>query len=314
MQPLFTFIIPHYNIPKLLFRCANSIPLRDDVQVIVIDDCSPVTKELTESLETLKEEKGVEVYYTTHGGSAGKARNIGLEHARGGWLIFADADDFFVPDISEIMDKYAQSDADIIYFNYKGVMSDDISKPSSRESDYSQFFENFERTHNEDNFRFDYQTPWGKMIRRSFIEENHIRFDETRYSNDVMFAIKAGCLAKRILPVNKPLYVLTEREDSLSFSFCEKPGEAEMRAQIALNAYKTIKDCGFDYDFNYQMFIRILVYNKEYKVLKRFYHNIEDYHINKRAILNIVRHMGRRYYLLCVELIIFDFLCVFHMQ
>ena len=314
MHPVFSFIIPHYVTPQLLIRCVDSIPLREDVQVIVVDDCSPVTDELNETLNILRKKKGVEVYFTTQGGSAGRARNIGLDHARGKWLLFVDADDFVAPDISDFMDKYAQSDADIIYFNYSGVMSDDISKPSRRESDYSKYFEEYERTHNEENFRFDYQTPWGKMIRRSFIENNHIRFDETSYSNDVMFAIKAGCLAKRILPVNKSLYVLTEREGSLSSSFCQKLGEAEMRTRVALNAYKTIKEYGYSYEFNYQMFIRILVYNKEFKVLRRFYHNIEDYHIGKKIILNIVRHMGRCYYLLCVDLIVSDLLCKFHMK
>jgi len=36
----YTVIIPHYNIPELLRRCLKSIPCRDDVQVIVVDDCS----------------------------------------------------------------------------------------------------------------------------------------------------------------------------------------------------------------------------------------------------------------------------------
>ena len=40
MQPSYSIIIPHYNIPSLLRRCLDSIPHRDDVQVIVVDDKS----------------------------------------------------------------------------------------------------------------------------------------------------------------------------------------------------------------------------------------------------------------------------------
>ena len=36
---MYSIIIPHYNIPDLLRRCLESIPQRDDVQVIVVDDC-----------------------------------------------------------------------------------------------------------------------------------------------------------------------------------------------------------------------------------------------------------------------------------
>ena len=36
----YSIIIPHYNVPNLLLRCVRSIPVREDIQVIVVDDCS----------------------------------------------------------------------------------------------------------------------------------------------------------------------------------------------------------------------------------------------------------------------------------
>ena len=36
----FSFIIPHKNNPTLLQRCVNSIPSRDDIQIIIVDDNS----------------------------------------------------------------------------------------------------------------------------------------------------------------------------------------------------------------------------------------------------------------------------------
>ena len=41
MNPLFSIIIPHYDIPDLLMRCLKSIPVSEDIQVIVVDDNSP---------------------------------------------------------------------------------------------------------------------------------------------------------------------------------------------------------------------------------------------------------------------------------
>ena len=36
----YSIIIPHKNIPNLLQRCLDSIPNREDVQIIVVDDNS----------------------------------------------------------------------------------------------------------------------------------------------------------------------------------------------------------------------------------------------------------------------------------
>ncbi len=36
----FTVIIPHKNLPLLLDRLINSIPIRDDLEIIVVDDGS----------------------------------------------------------------------------------------------------------------------------------------------------------------------------------------------------------------------------------------------------------------------------------
>ena len=126
----YSIIIPHYDIPDLLVRCLQSIPVREDVQVIVVDDCSPGGDEYAARYPELKR-PFVEFYSTTHRGGAGTARNIGLQHARGHWLVFADADDFFAEDFGRLLDKYKDYAEDLIYFRARSVLSDDISKPAA---------------------------------------------------------------------------------------------------------------------------------------------------------------------------------------
>lgn len=299
----FTFIIPHFNIPLLLERCIASIPERDDVQIIVVDDCSPETQELKKTFEKLRVRKNFELYRTPQGGSAGRARNIGLDHAEGKWLIFADADDFFDDCLSDAMDKYLHAKEDIVYFNFRSVLSEDITKLSDRESTYNDFFRQYAQDHKEDNFRFLYCTPWGKMIKCRLVQDHNIRFDETRYANDAMFAVLAGCKAGAILPVDIPLYVLTERSGSLASDFCCKPGETAVRARVALRVRKVIADHGYAFPFDYQIFIRIMLWNGEFRELLGFYHTIADYGLSKKDILDIVLHTGRRYYATCLWLI-----------
>lgn len=302
----FTFIIPHYNTPQLLLRCLNSIPTREDIQIIVIDDCSPNTPELSRIIEQIQQLPQIELYYTPQGGSAGRARNIGIEHALGKWLIFADADDFFSEQLEHLMDTYLNAKEDVIFFNFQSVMSENISQISHRESDYNTYFEEYRKKQNENNFRFQYITPWGKFIKRKLVEDYHIRFDEIRYANDVMFSILVGCTAKKILPIDIPLYIVTERHGSLTSNFCQKENETVIRTQVALNAYNTIQKHGYDFSFNYQIFIQILVYNKEYKELTSIFHTINNYGISKSTILQIIYKIGPRHLILCLRLIAVD--------
>lgn len=91
---MYSIIIPHYNIPDLLRRSLASVPRREDVQIIVIDDCSN-EQALAELREIEKDFPYVQFLYSEQNKTAGHARNVGLEYANGDYIMFADADDFF---------------------------------------------------------------------------------------------------------------------------------------------------------------------------------------------------------------------------
>ena len=85
----FSIIIPHRNIHTLLQRCIDSIPARDDVQIIIVDDNSDPNIVDFDNFPG-KNNPQVEIYLTKEGKGAGYARNVGLDHAKGKWLLFAD--------------------------------------------------------------------------------------------------------------------------------------------------------------------------------------------------------------------------------
>ena len=114
----YSIIIPHYNIPELLIRCLKSIPVREDIQVIVVDDCSPDADTYMSRFPELSR-PNLEFYSTQKGGSAGRARNVGLDHAKGKWLIFADADDYFTDKLDFFLKECVNCEEDIIYFDFK---------------------------------------------------------------------------------------------------------------------------------------------------------------------------------------------------
>lgn len=232
----YSIIIPHYNIPDLLARCLRSIPERDDVQVIVVDDNSPGHENYLGTIPELSR-KNVEFYATVDGLGAGHARNIGLQHAKGKWLIFSDSDDFFVDDISEILDQYINDVHDIIYFNIKSCDSYDISRqiPSNKD----RLFNEYESSGNELIFRVGYTEPWGKIIRHQLIVDNGISFQETLGHNDLLFSIMAGVKARTIDTINRPMYWYVIREGSLGH---QKGMESINKIQDRIIAWKSTQD------------------------------------------------------------------------
>ena len=211
----YSIIIPHFNIPDLLGRCLRSIPEREDVQVIVVDDNSPGNENYLRDIPELSR-KNVEFYVTKDGLGAGHVRNVGLSHAKGKWLVFADADDFFSENINSILNDYCDAQEDVLFFNTCSCLSDDIGQIINRS--YDILFRNYEETGDRRWFSICYPQPWGKIIRRQLVIDNGISFQETMANNDLLFAVKTGSLAKTIKVVNSLMYWYTFRMGSLSVS------------------------------------------------------------------------------------------------
>lgn len=218
--------------------------MREDVQVIVVDDCSPDADTYLERYPELSRPY-LEFYSTDRGGSAGRARNVGLKHAKGKWLIFADADDLFSDELSDILDRYVTSLSDVIFFDCNFVSTIDVSISVKRNDEYF-----IKRLFTSDNAgiyaRCDCPVPWGKIIRKELAESSKASFDETRWSNDIVFSTIVGCSAKSISFVNRVLYLVTTREESLTARFCSTKNETIVRIVESLRAQSIIESSGYD--------------------------------------------------------------------
>lgn len=242
----YSIIIPHHNIPKLLLRCLDSIPKRNDIQIIIVDDNSDTSIVNFKHFPGLKQEN-VEVYFTKEGKGAGYARNIGLKYAKGKWILFADADDFFSDQLDSILSDYVNYDSDLLFFNTKRVLSKNTKKAISQEKEKVAIWENYYKTHNIIPYKFLYTQPWGKIISRELIEKHKIRFDESIVANDYLFSLKTSCLATKIMVIDRLLYIYTLRENSLSYN---KSGDSIEKLVARLDVYievqKYIKSIGIE--------------------------------------------------------------------
>lgn len=240
----YSFIIPHFNIPELLVRCVESIPEREDIQVIIVDDCSPNAATYKDKFPRIFR-RNVELYSTDKGGSAGRARNVGIQHAKGKWLSFIDADDLFIPNLMEVLLPHYDDKEDILLFRTKSVYSDDLNKEAKRATWAQKIFDDYLITKDEAKIRYDYSPLWGKIYRTEMVLNNHILCDETPFSNDSGFSLRAGIQAKDIKVIQETIYLLTERTGSLAHLFNNSKSlsleECNIRFNVAYQNYLLAK-------------------------------------------------------------------------
>jgi glycosyltransferase involved in cell wall biosynthesis len=209
---MYSIIIPHYNSPEKLVRLVDSIPKREDIEIVIVDDMSDsLYAERLEQNHDLNQRSII--HLSKKKLTAGGARNVGLIKASGKWVLFADSDDFFEPGAFEVLDREIASTgnrADVYYFKVQGFRELDL-KPCNRGENINRILDNFG-----DFTRFEHVVPWGKMVRMSLLKEKKINFEEVRFSNDLMFSAKLAMSTKSVVLINEVLYHVEEGSGSLT--------------------------------------------------------------------------------------------------
>ena len=206
----YTFIIPHKNIPHLLERCINSIPNEKEIQIIIIDDNSTLSENEINKFPGINR-SNIEVYFTKEGKGAGYARNIGLEHAKGKWIIFADADDMFLPDIKHVL-KEVNEEIDILYFGICSKNSETLEK-TNEDIGYNRILK--EAIKEPITIKYKITNPWSKIYKKEIIDKYCIKFEEVRYANDVKFSTIYDFYTEHIKICPTTAYCYMYRPDSL---------------------------------------------------------------------------------------------------
>ncbi|HEY0546864.1 MAG TPA: glycosyltransferase family A protein [Pyrinomonadaceae bacterium] len=116
VPPAVSVIIPAYEVAPYINEALDSVLAQEfkDYEIIVINDGSPDTAELERVLEPYREHL---VYLKQNNRGAAAARNAGLYVARGEFVAFLDADDFWQPDFlaSQMEFLKAHEACDLVY-------------------------------------------------------------------------------------------------------------------------------------------------------------------------------------------------------
>ena len=212
-----SIIIPIYNKELYLKDSLNTICNQDfdNYEIICIDDASS-DKSLQILNDYASRESKIKIIENSKCMGAAYSRNKGLEVAKGKYVIFLDADDYFSPNLVQC--AYAQivkTDADVVLYNCEVIyVKDNKTVP------YLCVYNKNKINLNSFNLRekkgaislYDFSTvPWNRMIRRDFLIENRIYFQELSSSNDVFFADMVILKARKISVLDNKMPLVSYR-------------------------------------------------------------------------------------------------------
>jgi len=228
-----SIIVPHKNSFNTLLRLLNTIPNKDSIEVIIVDDNS--SSEVVKKLKNIRCNNNIKIIYS-NGGGAGRARNIALDHALGKWIVFADADDYFCDGFLALTNRFINNKEDVIYFGVNSIT--ELGNQSYRHLRYMKLVEDYLSDRKfENELKFHFLSPWGKMIRRELLEKYNIRFEEIIAGNDNLFSLKVAHNTRKLTATYNVLYIITESKNSLSATFSKYHFNSKFNAALQANQF-----------------------------------------------------------------------------
>lgn len=222
--PKISIIVPVYNAEATLSRCIESLLCQtfQDFEIILIDDCSKDQSRIIIKQYENQDNRIKYVFATKNEGSSA-ARNLGLDFARGEYVMFADSDDFVTSDwIEQLYHNQTNNPNCLVTAN---IFDRKEGQNIPRIHNYKKnciieinYFKLFSELHL-DGYLFN------KLFNRLVIENNKLRFNIMyKEGEDVDFIfryIKCKNIKKFCL-IEKPLYYYW-RDNELSITNSYNP-------------------------------------------------------------------------------------------
>lgn len=231
-------VIPVYNVAPYLRQCLDSVAgqtLRE-IEIICVDDGS--TDESPAILaEYAKKDSRFHVIHQVNQGP-GSARNAGMDHASGEYLIFLDSDDWFESDFLERMAARAkETGADVticraVEFDTctnRELPSDWMLKTACLPG--GLVFAPGDAA--EHLFQFTYGWPWDKLYRRDYLLKEGFRYPNLAVSQDLVFVYPSIFCAERIAALDRVLiHHRVNRLASVSNSRSKTPEDSHQALKL----------------------------------------------------------------------------------
>lgn len=212
---LLSIIVPVYNVAQYLERCIESLRTDSsafDYEILLVDDGS---RDNSGAICDAYSQKysNIRVLHKSNGGLS-DARNYGLAHAEGDYIVFVDSDDYVEPgSASKICEIIADGACDIYCSDYysltAGEETDIKYAPADTVMSGAEFFK--------------YQLQQRSMVssvvqniyRTEFLRENRLYFKKGIYHEDEEWTPRVFMAAQKVQHVDLVYYAYIIRENSI---------------------------------------------------------------------------------------------------
>lgn len=235
-SPKISVIVPVYNTARYLARCLDSIAAQTfpDWECICVDDGS--TDESGAMLDAYaRRDARFRVIHQENGGVS-RARNAGLDAARGEWIAFVDSDDWIEPETYELAWNAAQTHgADLVQWDYcsdgavKSITGLALSEGYFAVPRDATYF---------------CPSMCHKFVLRKRICDNRLRFPEdVRLSEDRLFALQCYIAAERCFHLDRCLYHYVMNQESASHTVTKEMIREEVSAVCRMEKAVSAAHC-----------------------------------------------------------------------
>lgn len=193
---MISIIVPIYKAEKYIRKCIESILMLQykDWELLLIDDGSPDDSGRICD-EYANNDNRIRVFHKLNGGVS-SARNMGLDEARGEWIMFVDADDSISPETIIECSQFF-NDFDIIRFEATDSYGKTMCLPNTKPELYLEQILG----------RHSFLAVWGGLYKKELFELYSIRFNTgLKYGEDWEVLIKLISKTNKTKLLHKQFY------------------------------------------------------------------------------------------------------------
>ncbi len=217
ISPAVSIIIPFHNSQKTLERTLVSVRQQtlESFEVLMVNDGSTDNSlKIAKKYET-KDSRFKIIQQRNKGVS--EARNNGLSHAAGKYIMFSDSDDWMHKNSLKSFVYYAeQESSDLVISWFYRVIDTFIMSMGHINGIQNLSKEQFAKYMSAAPANFYYGVVWNKCYRKDIIIKNNIQFScHLNWCEDELFNLEYLQFSNKITAIDIPLYYYVKRSDSI---------------------------------------------------------------------------------------------------
>ncbi|AQR96992.1 glycosyltransferase [Clostridium saccharoperbutylacetonicum] len=218
---LISVIVPIYNTSKYLNSCIDSLVKQtlNEFEIILINDGS--TDNSIEIAENYcRNYENIRLINQKNSGQS-VARNKGIKEAKGDYIYFIDSDDIIDKNLLKTCyEKIKDKNLEMVMFGYKYLCEEGVDEHLNSKEIINSCIPSDKILNGKEIFvkdiyiRNTLASACTQLYKKDFLIQNNLYFEENIFYEDVEFIPRALIACKKIMYINKPLYIYRRRVGS----------------------------------------------------------------------------------------------------